>query len=51
MFQIMSLIDYSLITSATRLGVFSESDVNNGCVLLNAGVALVLAVTYLALVF
>ena len=40
----------TLITSATRLGVFSEIDVNNGCILLNAGVALELAVTYLALV-
>ena len=47
----MSLIDYSLITSAIGLSVFSEIDVNNGCVLLYAGVPLVLVVAYLALVF
>ena len=47
----MSLIDCSLITSVIRLRVFSEIDVNNGCILLNAGVTLVLAVAYLALVF
>ena len=49
MFQMMSLIDYSLITSAIRLSVFSEIDVNNGCIILYASVTLVLAVAYLAL--
>ena len=50
MFQLMSFVDYSLITSAIRLRVFSEIDVNNGCFLLYAGITLVLAVAYLALV-
>ena len=39
------------ITSDVRLSVISEIDVNNGCILLYAGVTLVLAVAYLALVF
>ena len=51
MIKMMSLIDYSLITSAIRLSVFSEIDVNNGCILLYAGVTLVLAMAYLTLVF
>ena len=51
MFQMMSLIDDSLITSTIRPSVFSEIDVNNGCILLYAGVTLVLAEAYLALVF
>ena len=51
MFQLMSSKDYSLITSDVRLNVISEIDINNGCILLYAGVTLVLTVTYLALVF
>lgn len=51
MFQMMSLTDNSLIKSNVRLSVFSEIDVNNGCILPHAGVTLVLAVAYLALVF
>ena len=47
----MSSIDYSLITSDVRLSVISEIDVNNGCIFIYAGVTLVLAVAYLALVF
>ena len=43
----MSLIDYSLTTSAIRLSVFSEINVNNGCILLYAGVTLVPCTSFL----
>ena len=46
----MSSIDYSQKTSAVRLSVISEIDVNDGYILC-AVVTRVLAVAYLALVF
>ena len=48
-FQLMALIGNSLITSAVRLSVISEIDVNNGRILY-AVATHVLAVAYLALV-
>ena len=48
-FQLIALIGYSLITSAGRLSVISEIDVNNGRILY-AVATHVFAVAYLALV-